>query len=131
MMEWRDPVTSETLTELSARASPGKWFQGDIVEGQLIGQWQGLGPEDREAPLYAFMAVDANFICALVNAYRSGAMIDRSAAHQALRYGRDSVMESFDHVSCADDQVMADARLQAIDAVLAVSTSPAPQEKKP
>lgn len=36
----------------------------------------------------------------------------------ALKYGRDCVMESFEHVKNTDDQVMADARLQAIDAAL-------------
>lgn len=36
----------------------------------------------------------------------------------ALKYGRDCVMESFEHVKDNDDQVMADARLQAIDAAL-------------
>lgn len=80
MTMWRDPVTGETLADLSAQASPGKWLQGDIVEGQLIGQWQELGPEAKEGLLYAFMAVDANFVCALVNAYRSGVLIERSRA---------------------------------------------------
>lgn len=36
----------------------------------------------------------------------------------ALRYGREAVMESFDHVQDQDDQMLADARLQAIDAAL-------------
>ena len=36
----------------------------------------------------------------------------------AAKLGRDCVMESFDYVKTTDDQVMADARLQAIDAAL-------------
>lgn len=41
-----------------------------------------------------------------------------STVRAALKYGRDCVMESFEHVRDIDDQVMADARLQAIDAAL-------------
>lgn len=41
----------------------------------------------------------------------------------ALKYGRDCVMESFEHVKNSDDQVMADARLQAIDAALNATNS--------
>lgn len=78
-MTYCDPTTGDTLAELSAQASPGKWLQGNIVEGKLIGQWQELGPEAREGLLYAFMAADANFVCALVNAYRSGALIESRA----------------------------------------------------
>lgn len=36
----------------------------------------------------------------------------------ALKYARDCVMESFEHVMDADDQLMADARLRAIDSAL-------------
>lgn len=38
----------------------------------------------------------------------------------ALGYGREAVMESFHYVEDADDQMLADARLQAIDAALAI-----------
>lgn len=36
----------------------------------------------------------------------------------ALKVARDCVMESFDHVHCLDDQILADARLRDIDAAL-------------
>lgn len=36
----------------------------------------------------------------------------------ALKYGRDCVMESFEHANGTDDQVMAEARLKAIDEAL-------------
>lgn len=65
------------LERLSAEATPGPWYQGDIVEGQLIGQWQEIGPTDDPCRLYAFMAVDANFIVALVNAYRAGTLLPK------------------------------------------------------
>jgi hypothetical protein len=38
---------------------------------------------------------------------------------EALTLGRDAVMESFEYVKSNDDQLMADARLQSIDAALA------------
>ena len=44
------------------------------------------------------------------------AKIERLRA--ALQYGRDCVMESFQYVKNNDDQILADARLQAIDAAL-------------
>jgi hypothetical protein len=43
---------------------------------------------------------------------------------EAAGYGRDCVMESFGYVETTDDQVMADARLQAIDAVLSKIEEP-------
>jgi hypothetical protein len=36
----------------------------------------------------------------------------------ALKVARDAVLESFEHVKTADDQLMADARLRDIDAAL-------------
>lgn len=65
-----------TLKELSDEATQGEWGTGDIVEGQLIGQWVGLGPMAGEDNIYAFMAVDANFIVALVNAFRRGELVE-------------------------------------------------------
>lgn len=66
----------ETLKELSDEASPGPWLQGDIVEGTTIGQWQVVLVGDDAEKLLCFMASDANFICALVNAYRAGKLIE-------------------------------------------------------